>query len=92
MKIKNILLKCLKSNKLNTLEKLYFDSMFMMVLSFIIFLILSFKFFIYENILVFFRDYFLLLIIFTIVLIGLFNTLKSVRKYKEILKKKNYEY
>lgn len=58
MKIKNILLKCLKSNKLNTLEKLYFDSMFMMVLSFIIFLILSFKFFIYENILVFFETIF----------------------------------
>ncbi|BEK32536.1 hypothetical protein [Campylobacter jejuni] len=92
MKIKNILLKCLKPDKFNTLEKLYFDSMFMMVLSFVIFLILSFKFFIYEDILVFFQDYFLLLIIFVIVLIGLFNTLKSVRKYKEILKKKNYEY
>lgn len=73
MKIKNILLKCLKPNKLNTLEKLYFGSMFMMVLSFAIFLILLLNFFI-------------------IVLIGLFNTLKSVRKYKEILKKKNYEY
>lgn len=92
MKIKNILLKYLKPDKFNTLEKLYFDSMFMMVLSFVIFLILSFKFFIYEDILVFFQDYFLLLIIFVIVLIGLFNTLKSVRKYKEILKKKNYEY
>ncbi|EAI3540018.1 hypothetical protein E4P67_09015 [Campylobacter jejuni] len=87
-----MLLKCLKPDKFNTLEKLYFDSMFMMVLSFVIFLILSFKFFIYEDILVFFQDYFLLLIIFVIVLIGLFNTLKSVRKYKEILKKKNYEY
>ncbi|EAL4273092.1 hypothetical protein DM588_08815, partial [Campylobacter coli] len=52
----------------------------------------SFKFFIYEDILVFFQDYFLLLIIFIIVLIGLFNALKGVRKYKEILKKKNYEY
>lgn len=31
VKIKNILLKCLKPNKLNTLEKLYFGSMFMMV-------------------------------------------------------------
>lgn len=63
MKIKNILLKCLKPNKLNTLEKLYFGSMFMMVLSFAIFLILLLNFF-YEDILVFFRDYFLLLIIF----------------------------
>ncbi|EAK6075101.1 hypothetical protein CIF35_08540, partial [Campylobacter jejuni] len=82
-------LKCLKPNKLNTLEKLYFDSMFMMVLSFVIFLILSFKFFIYENILVFFQDYFLLLIIFIIVLIGLFDKFKEIKKYKLILK--NYQ-
>ncbi|EAI4081569.1 hypothetical protein YO71_08215 [Campylobacter jejuni] len=84
-----MLLKCLKPNKLNTLEKLYFDSMFMMVLSFVIFLILSFKFFIYENILVFFQDYFLLLIIFIIVLIGLFDKFKEIKKYKLILK--NYQ-
>lgn len=45
VKIKNILLKCLKPNKLNTLEKLYFGSMFMMVLSFAIFLILLLNFF-----------------------------------------------
>lgn len=63
--------------------------MFMMVLSFVIFLILSFKFFIYENILVFFQDYFLLLIIFIIVLIGLFDKFKEIKKYKLILK--NYQ-
>lgn len=49
MRVKNILLKYLKSNKLDTLEKLYFDLMFMIVLSFVSFLILSFKFFVYEG-------------------------------------------
>ncbi|WP_297570810.1 hypothetical protein [uncultured Helicobacter sp.] len=49
VRVKNILLKYLKSNKLDTLEKLYFDLMFMMVLSFVSFLILSFKFFVYEG-------------------------------------------
>ncbi|CAM2957446.1 SoxR reducing system RseC family protein [Helicobacter burdigaliensis] len=88
MKVKNILLKCLRSNKLNTLEKLYFDLMFMITLSFISFLILSFKFFVYEDILVFFQDYSLLFIIFVIGLIGLFDTLRGIRKYKEILKEK----
>lgn len=61
--------------------------MFMIVLSFVSFLILSFKFFIYEDILVFFQDYSLLFIIFFITLIGLFDRLKGIRKYKEILKK-----
>ncbi|EAJ1255052.1 hypothetical protein A0Y59_07725 [Campylobacter lari] len=82
-----MLLKYLKTSKLNTLEKLYFDLMFMIVLSFVNFLILSFKFFIYEDILVFFQDYSLLFIIFFITLIGLFDRLKGIRKYKEILKK-----
>ncbi|WP_232817642.1 hypothetical protein [Helicobacter burdigaliensis] len=60
----------------------------MITLSFISFLILSFKFFVYEDILVFFQDYSLLFIIFVIGLIGLFDTLRGIRKYKEILKEK----
>lgn len=90
--VKNILLKYLKFNKLDTLEKLYFDLIFMVVLGFVSFLILSSKFFIYEDIMVFFQDCFLLFIIFVIVLIGLFDTLKGIRRYKEILKNKEFYY
>ena len=86
--VKNILLKYLKFNKLDTLEKLYFDLIFMVVLSFVSFLILSSKFFIYEDIVVFFQDCSLLFIIFIIVLIGLLDTLKGIRRYKKILKEK----
>lgn len=92
MKVKNILLKYLKTNKLNTLEKLYFDLMIMIVLSFVSFLILSFKFFIYGDILVFFQDYSLLFIIFFIALIGLFDRFKGIKEYKEVFKNRNYEY
>ena len=90
--VKNILLKYLKFNKLDTLEKLYFDLIFMVVLGFVSFLILSSKFFIYEDIMVFFQDCFLLFIIFVIVLIGLFDTLKGIRRYKENLKNKEFYY
>lgn len=74
-------IKYLNYIKLNTLERLYFDLVVMIILSSISFLFLVFEFFIYKDILVFFQDYSLLLIIFVIGLIGLFDRFKGIKKF-----------
>lgn len=76
----------LNFSKFKILNQLYFDLMAIVIAGSVIGLILAFKFFAYGDVWSFFQDYFILIVLFVIMLVGLFDCIKGIRKHKEILK------
>lgn len=75
--------------KLTSLRKLYLELSIMILVGVVGFLILLFRFFSYESILIFVSDYWLVILILFILAIGIYDRIKGARKYKALKATKN---
>lgn len=82
MKFKEIL-----DFKDTTLGKLYLEFSFMILVGVVILLTLIYHLFSYEDILSFVSDLWLPILILSIIIIGIFDRIKSIKKYKIYIKK-----
>ncbi|WP_273212063.1 hypothetical protein [Helicobacter rodentium] len=69
--------------------KLYFELGVMIVVGVAIFSVLMYHFFSYGDILSFISNLWLLILILAILLIGIFDTLKGIKRYKKMSKTRN---
>ncbi|WP_297810019.1 hypothetical protein [uncultured Helicobacter sp.] len=69
--------------------KLYFELGVMIVVSVTIFSVLMYHFFSYGDILSFISNLWLLILILAILLIGIFDTLKGIKRYKKMSETRN---
>jgi len=79
------------NSKANTMRfyKLYFELGVMIVVSVAIFSVLMYHFFSYGDILSFISNLWLLILILAILLIGIFDTLKGIKRYKKMSETRN---